>query len=242
METGTELKKHSAELERCNQRGGRMLSLADLLMAGTLPLEVAAFLLERVSKGASFIVGAKPGGAGKTTVMCALANAIPEGMKIFHAENIGSMLKAEALKPACFICHEIGSGSYYAYLWGEELRVFFGLKKYGHVLASNLHADTYEQAKAQVVKQNGVAETDFLKVNLYLFLSVKGFERRTNTVWYSKNGEPHKRIYEGGEFSVEGIAKEKELKKSADLLAGCVNKGILTVEDFRKNLYGAGGA
>jgi hypothetical protein len=241
METEKEIKAHALEINKCNQRGARMLSLADLIAAGTLPLELAAFLLERVSKGASFIVGAKPGGAGKTTVMCALANAIPEGMKIFHAESIDAMLEGETLKPACFICHEIGSGSYYAYLWGEELRVFFGLKNLGHVLASNLHADTYEQAKAQIVKQNGVAEEDFFKVNIYLFLSVRGFERRTSSVWYSKNGEPHKRIYEGGKFSVEGIAKEKELKKSADFLAGCVNKSILTIEDFRKNLYGAGG-
>jgi hypothetical protein len=47
--------QHCAELERCNQRGGRMLSVFDLLKAGTLDLDLAAYFLARISRGASFM-------------------------------------------------------------------------------------------------------------------------------------------------------------------------------------------
>ena len=125
-----------------------MLSVIDLINAGTLTVDCAAFLLERISKGASFIVGANPGGAGKTTVMCALINGIPGDMQIHHADSMSAVKKAVGIDPACWICHEISPGSYYAYLWGQTLREYFTLKDSGHILATNLHADTYEEAKA----------------------------------------------------------------------------------------------
>ena len=67
-----EVKKHVEEINRCNQRGGRMLSIVDLIDAGTVDKSIAAYFLAVISKGKSFLVGAKPGGAGKTTVMGAL--------------------------------------------------------------------------------------------------------------------------------------------------------------------------
>ena len=51
-----------------------MLSVFDLLEAKTIDLDLAAYLMARISKGSSFMVGSVPGGAGKTTVMCALLN------------------------------------------------------------------------------------------------------------------------------------------------------------------------
>lgn len=60
---------HCAEIERCNQRGGRMLSIVDLIEAGTMTRELAAYSLAAIGAGASFMVGALPGGAGKTTVI-----------------------------------------------------------------------------------------------------------------------------------------------------------------------------
>ena len=124
-----EIEKHCAEIYKCNQRGGRMLSIIDLVKANTLSMDIAAFLLERVSNGDSFIVGANPGGAGKTTVMCALINCIPGNMQIFHAENLSAIESGKDKNPGCFICHEISRGTYYAYLWARRLQEFFTLKK-----------------------------------------------------------------------------------------------------------------
>ena len=48
-----------------NQRGGRMLSVFELLAARTLDLDLAAYFLARSSRGASFMVGARPEGRAR---------------------------------------------------------------------------------------------------------------------------------------------------------------------------------
>jgi len=67
------IEAHVDALNACNQRGGRMLSLIDLLKDESVSLPMAGYLAAAMRGGASLLVGANPGGAGKTTVMCALA-------------------------------------------------------------------------------------------------------------------------------------------------------------------------
>ena len=232
-----DLELHVAAINKCNQRSERMFTLVDLIRAKTLSVELAAYLLHRVSKGDSFIVGAVPGGAGKTTVMCSLVNCIPSDMIIRHAESEASMLLGENLKPSCYICHEIGKAGYYSYLWGEDLRQFFKLKSFGHLLASNLHADTLEQSKLQIIKQNGVKEKEFNSVNLYLYLSCD-IERKITSVWYSKEGEPHREIFDGKILKVSGLADKKDLKIAEGFLLDMDEEDVFTIEDFRKELAG----
>ena len=61
-----------------SKRGGHSLSLIDLLEGQTLDLELSAWLISHVSQGASYIIGAGPGGVGKTTTMRALLSVIPD--------------------------------------------------------------------------------------------------------------------------------------------------------------------
>jgi len=70
---------HCREIDRCNQRGGRMLSIVDLVQAGTFTVDLAAYALAAIGKGASFMVGALPGGAGKTTVMGVIQSLLAAG-------------------------------------------------------------------------------------------------------------------------------------------------------------------
>jgi len=202
--------RHCSELAKCNQRGERMLSLVDLVRAETLSLDLAAFLLHRVSSGDSFVIGANPGGAGKTTIMCALVNAIPGDHSIIHADSMAAIELGGELSPACYICHEIGQARFYAYLWGQELAAFYGLGQHGHMLASNLHADTYDQALAQVCGDAGVEESLFDSVNLYLFIKQRHGKRLIKDIWYSADGQPHQKI--------ECSAQEDLFKES--LMAG----------------------
>jgi hypothetical protein len=58
------IQAHCRQIARCNQRGGRMLSIVDLIEAGTITPELAAYSLAAIGSGASFLVGAMPGGAG----------------------------------------------------------------------------------------------------------------------------------------------------------------------------------
>jgi hypothetical protein len=172
-----EIKEHVSAIERCNQRGGRMYSLVDLLRAGTLDLDIAAYLAAAVSRGASFLVGAVPGGAGKTTVMAALLNFVPPDCRLIDAAS-GALVR-EALgrrggPQTCYVCHEIGDGPYHAYLWGRDARDFFALTQQGYLIAANLHADTVETCRDQLCVENGVALADFRRCPILVFLVHKG--------------------------------------------------------------------
>jgi len=167
--------RHCIELDRCNQRGGRMLSVLDLIDAGTLDLDLAAYLMARITRGASFIVGAKPGGAGKTTVMCALLNLIPPDMEIVAAtpDAVHRAVRDDTVAKSCYVCHEIGRGRYFAYLWGADLRDYFSLSDQGHVLATNLHADDLDEAREQICVDNRVPASHFNACNLALFVRMR---------------------------------------------------------------------
>lgn len=173
MESGA-VKQHCKEIARCNQRGGRMLSVVDLVETGTMSRDMAAYSLAAIGGGASFMVGAVPGGAGKTTVMGALLNFVPADVPLRPADGERALTRAGQTEGgrACYICHEIGAGPYYAYLWDALLRRYFRLPAAGHMLATNLHADTLQQAQAQICDDNGVPLAEFRRVNLFYGLRV----------------------------------------------------------------------
>ena len=191
---------HDLEIDRCNQRGGRMLSVVDLLDAGTLSRELADYALATIGHGASFMVGAVPGGAGKTTVMGALLNFVPAEVPLAAADRPDTLQAGlrETRDRRCYICHEIGNGPYYSYLWDEHLRLYFQLPTAGHMLATNLHANTLDQAHDQVCLENRVPEADFQRMNLVFFLAVEFHgltrQRRITELWESNGIEPHQRL------------------------------------------------
>ena len=164
---------HVRAIDAGNQRGGRMLTLVDLIEAGTVDLPLAAYLASTMRTGASLLVGAVPGGAGKTTVMCALLNFLPDHTVIHPIESPASLRvdpRDSSPGATCYLAHEIGSGSYYAYIWGETARAFFALAAQGHTVASNLHADTLDQTRDQLCRQNGVEEAHLSAITLKLFI------------------------------------------------------------------------
>jgi hypothetical protein len=193
---------HCRELERCNQRGGRMLSVLDLLDVQTLELDLAAWLMARLSRGASLMVGARPGGAGKTTVMCALINLWPCDVELTSAT--ASVVRAAGAHSSDgrrgYICHEIGDGPYYAYLWGAELRAYCALADAGHLLATNLHADDLDEARDQVCAENRVPEKHFNAFHLAAFLRMEGgawsARRRVEKVYESDGASPHRLVFD----------------------------------------------
>jgi hypothetical protein len=233
--------RHCGQIERCNQRGGRMLSAVDLVEAGTVSRELAAYCLAAIGRGASFLVGAVPGGAGKTTVMGALLNFVPADVELVPADGLDA-IRSGLRSPAprkCFICHEIGRGDYYAYLWGEELRAYFELPGAGHMLATNLHADTFEQARDQICAGSGVPEESLRRMNLMLFLHVgRGWSRasrRIAEVWESDGGEPHRRVYaaEDGGQAESGLVNAAALAEARRTVDCVLSSGARTIEDVR---------
>jgi hypothetical protein len=238
--------RHCQEIDRCNQRGGRMLSVVDLIEAGTMSTELAAYCLAAVRQGASFMVGAMPGGAGKTTVMGALLNFVPAGVELVpaDAQHVISQGAQTPLRRRCFICHEIGPGSYYAYLWGQELREYFSLAQAGHILATNLHADTYEQAHDQICHQNEVPEAALRRMNLMPFLSIhRGGRRQIEHVWESDGLQPHRLAYEadkGGLIEPSGFVPAPKLAAAGQVIEKLLSSGRRAIADVRTLILQSG--
>jgi hypothetical protein len=159
------------QIEQLNQRGGRTLSIVDLIQAGTISLEMAAYAMRAMHEGASLLTAARPGGAGKTTVVAALLGFLPpevpiitvdsprvirEGLPcqkgdspIFVERKLGQSPTHSTADPnaelACYLVHEIGAGDWYGYLWGRDVAEFFSLIDGRRRIASCLHADTLEE-------------------------------------------------------------------------------------------------
>lgn len=156
-----------AEIERLNQRGGRTLSFVDLIDAGTVSVEMAGEFAAMVEAGASIITGAREGGVGKSTLLADLLVCLPAGETIIttpDAEAVRACTGAEG--PACFLAHEIGSGPWYAYLWGAAAAEFIQLAAgtEGRRIATCLHADSinelYDILTAQGAPEEAVRGVD----------------------------------------------------------------------------------
>jgi len=173
-----------AKIALLNQRGGRTLSIVDLIEAGTLTAEMAALLGLMVERGESFLTGAVLGGAGKTTLMAAALGFLPEGERIVTTAEpnvVAQAAQGAVPEPFCLLAHEIGSGHWYGYIWGRVAQEFFSVAGPGRRTVSCLHADTPEQT-GDILAQCGVAAADLERIGLLAYIQVFGAFSRTHLV------------------------------------------------------------
>ncbi len=134
------------------------------------------------------MTGARPGGAGKTTVMGAFFNFEPAEVPLVAADRMARMEEGLGGKMprSSFICHEIGNGPYYAYLWGEPLRRYFELTAWGHMLATSLHADTIGEACDQICRVSGAPLERFFHQRHFAFFLAwdRATGRRQILLWW----------------------------------------------------------
>jgi len=136
------------QIEKLNQRGGRTLTLVDLVRAGTITVPMAAHAMRAIHHGASLLTAARPGGAGKTTLMAALLHLLPPGVPIRTVDDpsvLDEAARRSPEEPVCYLAHEIGSGRWYGYIWGRQVVQFLSLIQGQRRVASCLHADTLEE-------------------------------------------------------------------------------------------------
>ena len=215
-------------VNRSNQRGGRMLSVVDLITAGTFTLELAAWLVERIEQGSSWLVGANPGGAGKTAVMGALLVMLPRGEAVRITSGGSGWQSAGAGE--CVVTYEISPAFYEAYIWGEECRRFARLGLNGTRIVANLHADTDGEARSQLLRDNGLTEQEADAFDLFVPIrmerSLSGVKRVVEQVhlFGGENGE-----VVGRSPGLSGRAQE-----IAQFLEKCRDRKILRIEELRR--------
>ncbi len=188
------------QIEQLNQRGGRALSIVDLIRAGTIDVRTAAYAMRALAEGASLLTGARPGGAGKSTLLGALLGLLPPGVPLVtvdRSEVIRDGLKRPADEPACYLAHEIGSGHWYGYIWGEDVPDFLRLMEGRRRIASCLHADTLEELTGILEAPPLRAGRDALgRVGLILFIHVvAGGRRRVVSLWEADGAAGHRQVF-----------------------------------------------
>lgn len=243
------IRAHVSAIEDCNQRGGRTLSLVDLIDAGTVDLAPAAYLAAAMRSGASLLVGARPGGAGKTAVMCALLNFLPDHTIIRPVDRPAVL--ADGQRDAhpgntCYLAHEIGGGHYYAYVWGSQARDFFRLAARGHIIASNLHADTIEETRDQLCRENGVAQEHLDAVTLQVYLRVErtggwAVRRRVSHVYESDGTRPRllwtsdrRGTFTRREPAGSGVIPLDQEREYATFLNALLRRDVRSIADVRR--------
>jgi len=208
MEQPIELTGHNAEVLRnlCRPHGEQgVFSLLDLIECETIGIDLAAWLVSHISRGASLITASGPGGVGKSTMMRALLGFAPDE-RHFTIALPGRITAAPGCSQ-CIISHELSDHPPPTYLWGDDLRAFFGLSASGHMLVGNMHANDLTEAHSQVVEANGVPEVHFSAVDLFLFMRIEGEDaeayrldgstgrRYVDKVYHSLRGGAHVLIY-----------------------------------------------
>jgi hypothetical protein len=109
------------------------------------------------------------------------------------------------------------------------------------MMATNLHADTYEEARDQVVGQNHVPAEAFRRMHLALFLHVRGGWRGPREIvaaWESDGKQDHRRVYAKGKLDAKGSpwAKPERIRQARDRLDRVLASGARSIDEVRSQL------
>jgi hypothetical protein len=239
-----QMEAQCSEINSLNQRGGRMLSIIDLISRQTISLDLASYLAVAIQQGISFLIGAESGGAGKTTIMGALLGLIPNNCELKTIPNekmISTRLKGSSIHPCMLLVHEIGKGNWFGYLWGNAIKDVLSILDQHTFLASNLHQDTFE-AVTQTFSKFGISFELFNKISFLIFLHYEAStqKREIREIWEQNNNNFHL-IYEINrlpfQFSNKLHYYNPELIISwKDKLKSCLDQQIFTIKDVKKYL------
>lgn len=229
------------QIEVLNQRGGRTLSIADLIAAGTISPEMAGYLGAAIGRGASFLTAARPGGAGKTALLAALLGLLAPGVPIVTVDRPEVVPQARRSgAPACYLAHEIGAGHWYGYLWGPPVAGYLALADGKTSIASCLHADTPEEVYQTITSPPiGAPREALLGVELLVFVQVEAnrtagrhhIRRRVSAVYQAdRQAGTHRLVFQWNRARdafepVSPLNSADGDRALAELLAGAARNG-----------------
>lgn len=117
-------------------------SLTWLIRAGLLDAQSAAFLSLAVELRRTLVVAAEPHQAGKTTLLTALLDFLPDDAHLIYLRGLYERFEFTATADpdtGYVLCNEI-SGHLPTYLWGRGVRELFQTLRAGFRMATTMHA------------------------------------------------------------------------------------------------------
>ncbi len=229
-------------IDRLNQRGGRMLSLVDLLDAGTLTLEQAALLAWAAANGRSFLTAAGPGGVGKTTLLGACLAFLPAHTECVTVDSAAVLDHPPPGHPRCLLVHEINNADYYGYLWGPEIGRLFAMIGDGCSVAATLHAESLEEVLGKLARPPLRARSkDLARVDVVALMEARGGRRLVTGLWLADGRGGHADVLAAGESAAAAAARAGRCPSEAacgfaacrSLLADALERGIRRMELLR---------
>lgn len=185
---------------------GASLSIIELIESGTLPVDLAAYLWQRLEGGASLIVAAGPPWAGKTTLLTALLAFLPPQTRVYFTRGWGETFDLPPPDPAYstyLLINEL-SDHLPVYSWGPYARRAFALLAEGYRLAATMHADTPEEVIALLAYDLGVPLEQLTLVDLCLTLGIGRQDGRIRR-WVRELATPD--IDQAGRFTMRRLAR-----------------------------------
>jgi hypothetical protein len=150
------------------------LSVSELVAAGNMDARTAALCGMVLQAHGSMLIAAEQPHSGKTTTLTAFLDFLPNRIRrIFLRGWVETFdyLKQTRPQETILLGNELSS-HLPVYLWGPKaVRVFETLRQ-GYALGSTLHADSAEDAAAQLVGELGVAPSDLARVDLLMVMRV----------------------------------------------------------------------
>lgn len=217
-----------AIVDQSNQRGGRMLSIIDLVETGTMLREQCAWMLDHILNGGSWLVGARPGGAGKTTIMSAFLAMLPADTVAYVARPGTGWERAQPGE--CVVAYELSPGGYDGYVWDDDVRVLCELGVSGCRIVSNLHADTLDEVRSQVVGECGATEEELGAFDVFMPITLSGGFSSTPRTVDRLVCHAHEEWHDaplGSEF-------DSRTKKLISFIDSAGNSGLRSCEEVRE--------
>ncbi len=185
------------------------MSIAQLLEAGNMDARTAALCGMTIESHGSMLIAAEQPHSGKTTTLTALLDFLPNATRrVFirgWAETF-DFLGQTRPDATLLLANELSS-HLPVYLWGPKaVRVFETLRR-GYALASTLHADSCDEALAQLVGELGIHRSDLARVNLLMVMRIYattggGYARRVVSV--------HRLVPRGGTVAALPLVEHNE--------------------------------
>jgi hypothetical protein len=185
------------------------MSITQLLDAGNMDARTAALCGMAIEAHGSLLIAAEQPHSGKTTTLTALLDFLPNATRrIFirgWAETF-DFLGQTRPDSTLLLANELSS-HLPVYLWGPKAVRVFETLRHGYALASTLHADSCDEALAQLVGELGVDRSDLARVHVLMVMRIYatssgGYARRVVSV--------HRLVPQGGSIGAVPLVEHDE--------------------------------
>ena len=148
------------------------MSVSEILAAGNMDARTAALCWMVLEAHGSILIAAEPPHSGKTTTLTAFLDFLPDATRRVFLRGWSETFDYERQTDphtTLLLANELSS-HLPVYLWGPKaVQVFRSLRR-GYALASTLHADSAEEAIAQLTDELGVDPGDLGRIDLLLVM------------------------------------------------------------------------